>query len=130
MVDAQPVFCDDCIAATSDVGTGNIGSINGTGARWYGAESPCPRCGSVIKTLRPSLFWIPLPIGAQYRVIELGGDRFIARALRDFASGADKVIILPTLRPPFLQRCRRNMPGLPSAAVSRGSVRQHLHRAA
>ncbi len=92
MVDAQPVFCDDCIAATSDVGTGNIGSINGTGARWYGAESPCPRCGSVIKTLRPSLFWIPLPIGAQYRVIELGGDRFIARALRDFASGADKVI--------------------------------------
>jgi hypothetical protein len=92
MANSKATFCDDCIATTSDVGTGNIGSINGTGARWYGAESPCPQCGSVIKTLRPSFFWIPLPVGAKFRVIELSKDRFIARALRDFAPGTEKVI--------------------------------------
>lgn len=80
-------FCVDCFLETQDMSPGNIGTVNGTGVQWYGAENPCDQCGSVIRSLRPCILWLPLPFGTRYRVRSASSDAptgsFAARRLRD-----------------------------------------------
>lgn len=74
-------FCESCLVQTTDFSPGNIGTINGWGARWVGNADRCPRCGSTVRRLTFTALWIPFPGGQKYRVIELGNGEFLARPL-------------------------------------------------
>ena len=94
-------FCEACRAETTDFGPGNIGTANGTGVIWFGGERPCARCGSVVRKLKVSMLFIPLPGGGKYRVIDLGHGNFLARALAPLGGPDKSVSHCPACRRQF-----------------------------
>ncbi len=74
-------FCTTCLERTSPRSSGGTFTFNGIGSTLYGSKDPCATCGSVIRTLWLCVLFVPLvPLG-KYRVIQLGGRRFLSRRL-------------------------------------------------
>jgi hypothetical protein len=66
-VTSQQIFCQHCVAETTDETPGDVSTINGIGRQFYGSASPCPECASVIRTLWWTLVEIPIVPLASYR---------------------------------------------------------------
>src|SRR5258708_1100759 len=64
-------FCSDCASHSTAETPANISSINGMGRKFYGSADPCPKCGSVIRTLWWTFILLPvIPRGSyRYRTI-------------------------------------------------------------
>jgi hypothetical protein len=74
-------FCPTCLERTSPKSSGGTFTFNGIGTILYGRKDPCATCGSVVKTLWLCVLFVPLvPLG-KYRVIQLGGRRFLSRRM-------------------------------------------------
>jgi hypothetical protein len=71
-VASREIFCSHCVAETTDETPGDVSTINGIGRQFYGAASPCPECGSVIRTLWWTLVEAPVvPLGSyRYKTSE------------------------------------------------------------
>jgi hypothetical protein len=71
-VASRQIFCAQCVAETSDETPGDVSTINGIGRKFYGSSSPCPECGSVVRTLWWTLVEAPiLPLGSyRYKTSE------------------------------------------------------------
>ncbi len=64
-ITSRTIFCDHCVAETSDKTPGNVSTINGIGRKFYGGAEPCPACTSVIRTLWWCFIEIPIvPLGS------------------------------------------------------------------
>src|ERR1700730_5141303 len=50
-VASRGIFCEYCVAETTDETPGDISTLNGIGRQFYGSAAPCPECASVIRTL-------------------------------------------------------------------------------
>jgi hypothetical protein len=71
-VTATPIsgdFCERCRAESSDESPGSISTINGVGRKFYGNKTPCPECGSAVRTLWYTFADIPLFPKGSYRYI-------------------------------------------------------------
>ena len=75
-------FCEDCCLTTTGQSTGDLGRINGFGRTLFREKGRCRSCGSVECRIWYTFFFIPLIPGLRYRVIFLGGGRFLARRIR------------------------------------------------
>ncbi|WBB61079.1 tetratricopeptide repeat protein [Streptomyces sp. WMMC500] len=74
-------FCGACTDETVALAAPDTETVNGFGTRFYGAADPCPRCGSVVKRLFMCLLFIPVWSMGRYRVITLGGSRYVGRRI-------------------------------------------------
>ena len=80
-------FCEDCKAESTEQTPGDVSATNGFGRKFYGSAAPCPKCGSVVRTLWWTVIDIPLiPRGSyRYKTVsenEIGMFRFWARRTR------------------------------------------------
>jgi hypothetical protein len=66
-VTSRGVFCEHCVAETTDKTPGDVSTINGIGRKFYGSAAPCPECASVIRTLWWTLIEVPIVPLASYR---------------------------------------------------------------
>jgi hypothetical protein len=66
-VTSREIFCEHCVAETSDKTPGDVSTINGIGRKFYGSAAPCPQCASVIRTLWWTLVEVPIVPLASYR---------------------------------------------------------------
>jgi hypothetical protein len=66
-VASRGIFCEHCIAETTDETPGDISTLNGIGRQFYGSAAPCPECASVIRTLWWTLVSLPVVPLASYR---------------------------------------------------------------
>src|ERR1700722_10620764 len=66
-VASRGIFCEHCIAETSDETPGDVSTLNGIGRQFYGSAAPCPECASVIRTLWWTLVSLPVVPLASYR---------------------------------------------------------------
>ena len=61
----KTIFCEKCLAVSTDKTPGDVSTMNGIGRKFYGAAEPCSTCGSVIRTLWFTLIDVPLiPLGS------------------------------------------------------------------
>ena len=72
-------FCEDCLAESTDETPGDVSTVNGCGRQFYGNARPCPKCGSVIKTLWWCMFELPLVPRGSYRYITVSSEGFSSR---------------------------------------------------
>ena len=69
-VASRTIFCEHCIAETSDETPGNIKMGNFFGKKFYGSDKPCPQCTSVVSTLWWTIAHLPIvPLGS-YRYLK------------------------------------------------------------
>jgi len=62
---SKTIFCEQCLAASTEKTPGDVSTMNGVGRKFYGAANPCVTCGSVIRTLWGTFIDIPLiPLGS------------------------------------------------------------------
>jgi len=66
-VTSRGVFCEHCVAETTDKTPGDVSTINGIGRKFYGSAAPCPECASVIRTLWWTVIEVPVVPLASYR---------------------------------------------------------------
>lgn len=66
-VTSREVFCEHCVAETTDKTPGDVSTINGIGRKFYGSAAPCPECASVIRTLWWTVVEVPIVPLASYR---------------------------------------------------------------
>ncbi|MFB4304142.1 tetratricopeptide repeat protein [Actinomadura sp. NTSP31] len=65
-------FCGPCTDETIAWAAPDATTVNGIGTRFYGADDPCTRCGSVVRRLYFCVLLIPVwPMG-RFRIITLG----------------------------------------------------------
>ncbi|MFD8492966.1 tetratricopeptide repeat protein [Amycolatopsis sp. NPDC059657] len=85
MTDRQGVypFCGPCTDGTIASRAPDTQTVNGIGTCLYGAADRCPRCGSVVKRLYFCLLWIPIWPMRSYRIIWVGGSRYVGREVPD-----------------------------------------------
>lgn len=43
-VASRGIFCEHCIAETTDETPGDVSTLNGIGRQFYGSAAPCPEC--------------------------------------------------------------------------------------
>lgn len=79
-------FCPQCKVDSTDETPGDVSTMNGIGRKFYGGAEPCPRCGSVIRTLWWTVVEIPIVPRGSYRFKTIsdgvGNARFWARRTR------------------------------------------------
>jgi len=66
-VASRGIFCESCVAETTDETPGDVSTLNGIGRQFYGSAAPCPECASVIRTLWWTLVSLPVVPLASYR---------------------------------------------------------------
>jgi hypothetical protein len=66
-VTSREIFCEHCVAETTDRTPGDVSTINGIGRKFYGSAAPCPECASVIRTLWWTVVEVPIVPLASYR---------------------------------------------------------------
>jgi hypothetical protein len=66
-VTSREIFCDHCVAETTDQTPGDVSTLNGIGRKFYGSAAACPECASVIRTLWWTLVEVPVVPLASYR---------------------------------------------------------------
>ena len=66
-VASREIFCEHCVAETTDETPGDVSTINGIGRKFYGSAAPCPECASVIRTLWWTVVEVPVVPLASYR---------------------------------------------------------------
>jgi len=77
-----PGFCQWCDAGTTPKSAGSTYTVNGIGTTMYGAKSPCPHCGSIIKRKWLVVLFIPIiPLGS-FRFKWVTRGRYISRKLK------------------------------------------------
>src|ERR1700733_1786299 len=76
-VASRTIFCDHCVAESTDKTPGDVSTLNGIGRKFYGSAAPCPECASVIRTLWWTLVELPVvPLGSyRYKTSEESGTR-------------------------------------------------------
>src|SRR5882672_3067766 len=83
-------FCDSCLSETTSESPGNTITVNLVGTELYGCQSRCPICHSIVQEKGIRVFF-PASSGQKYRVIHLGGGRYIGRKIIDqnrYATGS------------------------------------------
>jgi hypothetical protein len=75
-------FCQDCLDATTADTPGGSFTFNTFGVRLYFAGKRCPKCHSIVQRKAVCAFYIPIIPMARYRVIYVGGNRYLGRKLR------------------------------------------------
>lgn len=74
-------LCGLCVATTDDTPAPGTYRINGIGTAWLGSQTPCPLCGSRIRSLWFTVLWIPLiPLG-KYRLLQRTALAYVGRKL-------------------------------------------------
>lgn len=77
--DLHPSFCESCVESTLAEGSGDMGTVNGWGTRFYGSTDHCETCNSEIRRKYFTVCWIPvIPLG-RYRVLHVGPMNFFSR---------------------------------------------------
>jgi len=66
-VASRGIFCESCVAETTDETPGYVSTLNGIGRQFYGSAAPGPECASVIRTLWWTLVSLPVVPLASYR---------------------------------------------------------------
>jgi hypothetical protein len=76
-VTTRGIFCEHCVAETTDETPGDVSTLNGIGRKFYGSAAPCPECASVIRTLWWTMIEVPVvPVGSyRYKTVEEGVSR-------------------------------------------------------
>src|SRR6202163_4832773 len=76
-VASRGIFCEHCVAETTDETPGDVSTLNGIGRKFYGSAAPCPECASVIRTLWWTMIEVPVvPVGSyRYKTVEEGVSR-------------------------------------------------------
>src|ERR1700731_3780801 len=66
-VASRGIFCEHCIAETSDETPGDGRGLNGIGPQFYGGGGACPECASVSRSLWWTVVSLPVVSLASYR---------------------------------------------------------------
>ena len=76
-VASREIFCEHCVAESTDETPGDVSTLNGIGRQFYGSSEPCPQCASVIRTLWWTVVELPVvPLGSyRYKTAQEGGRR-------------------------------------------------------
>jgi len=71
-VASRVIFCERCVAESTDETPGDISTMNGIGRKFYGSAEPCPECASVVRTLWWTFIDFPIiPLGSyRYKTSE------------------------------------------------------------